>query len=101
MDINELRNQTEKYKEKTFQRSKDYCICVINSAIHEAVEKGKYSTRISISTLKYEMPVVMNNFYYNVTRDVINAIGKQYTALGFNVKFNSTFGMTIDWSEQN
>ncbi|EGQ0327385.1 hypothetical protein HLE54_000085 [Staphylococcus pseudintermedius] len=101
MDINELRNQTEKYKEKTFQRSKDYCICVINSAIHEAVEKGKYSTRISISTLKYEMPVVMNNFYYNVTRDVINAIDKQYTELGFNVKFSSTFGMTIDWSEQN
>ncbi|ELH0912173.1 hypothetical protein Q9914_001528 [Staphylococcus pseudintermedius] len=101
MDINELRNQTEKYKEKTFQRSKDYCICVINSAIHEAVEKGKYSTRISISTLKYEMPVVMNNFYYNVTRDVINAIDKQYTELGFNVEFSSTFGMTIDWSEQN
>lgn len=101
MDITALRNQTEKNKEKTFQRSKDYCICVINSAIHEAVEKGKYSTRISISILKYEMPVVMNNFYYNVTRDVINAIDKQYTELGFNVKFSSTFGMTIDWSEQN
>ncbi|WMZ75854.1 hypothetical protein QS426_10560 [Staphylococcus pseudintermedius] len=100
MDINELRNQTEKYKEKTFQRSKDYCICVINSAIHEAVEKGKYSARISISTLKYEIPVVMNNFYYNVTRDVINAIDKQYAALGFNVKFSSVFGMIIDWSEQ-
>ncbi|PPD61409.1 hypothetical protein CYI98_002405 [Staphylococcus pseudintermedius] len=100
MDITALRNQTEKNKEKIFQRSKDYCICVINSAIHEAVEKGKYSARISIRTLKYEMPVVMNGFYYNVTREVINAINKYYSALGFNVKFNSTFGMTIDWSEQ-
>lgn len=42
----------------------------------------------------------MNNFYYNVTRDVINAIDKQYTALGFNVKFSSVFGMIIDWSKQ-
>ncbi|EKO8622939.1 hypothetical protein P1M60_002017 [Staphylococcus pseudintermedius] len=101
MDIAALRNQTKKNKEEIFQRSKDYCICVINSAIHEAVEKGKYSAQIRISTLKYGMPVVMNNFYYNVTRDVINAIGKQFTALGFNVEFSSTFGMTIDWSEQN
>ncbi|EKH2217151.1 TPA: hypothetical protein RJJ76_001864 [Staphylococcus pseudintermedius] len=99
MDINELRNQTEKYKEKTFQRSKDHCICVINSAIHEAVEKGNYSARIRISTLKYETPVVMNNFYYNVTRDVINTIIKQYTELGFDVEFNNIFGLTVDWSE--
>ncbi|MFB3234211.1 hypothetical protein PF260_08440 [Staphylococcus pseudintermedius] len=99
MDINALRNQTEKYKEKIFQRSKGYCICVINSAIHDAVEKGKYSARISISTLKYETPVVMNDFYYNVTPDVISAVGKQYTELGFNVKFSSAFGLTMDWSE--
>ncbi|EGQ3351216.1 hypothetical protein G0U15_001140 [Staphylococcus pseudintermedius] len=101
MDITALRNQTEKNKEEIFQRSKDYCICVINSAIHEAAEKGKYSAQINIRTLKYEIPVVMNDFYYNVTRDVINAMNKQYTELGFNVKFSSTFGMTIDWSEQN
>ncbi|EIS6533709.1 hypothetical protein LN325_000420 [Staphylococcus pseudintermedius] len=50
MDIAALRNQTEKNKEEIFQRSKDYCICVINSAIHEAVEKGKYSAQIRIST---------------------------------------------------
>lgn len=99
MDINGLRNQTEKYKEKIFQRSKDYCTAVINSEIHEAVEKGEYSARISVIKLKYETPVTMNDLYYNVTRDVIKAIIKQYTELGFDVEFNNIFGLTVDWSE--
>ncbi|ELH1834215.1 hypothetical protein RP127_000265 [Staphylococcus pseudintermedius] len=100
MDINELREKTERNKEEVFQRSKDSCIIKIDIAINKAVEKGKYSVRISADNLEFRIPVEVYGKYFNVTDEVINEVIKHYIAQGFNVKFCNTFGLTVDWSEQ-
>lgn len=96
MDIDKLRKQAKKNREEAFQRSKDYCIEKIDNEIYKAVEKGFFSVEVGVFTLISSMS--KNGNIYN---GVISEVIEHYTKQGFDVKFSSTFGMTIDWSEQN